>query len=35
MSKSTLERGSARHLAAVAASMPTAAAHSGVMVCQV
>ena len=35
MSKATLERASARQAAAVASSMPTAAAHSGVIVCQV
>src|ERR1700751_385644 len=35
MSKVTLERASARQVAAVASSMLTAAAHSGVIVCQV
>src|SRR5215472_6996952 len=35
ISKATLERASARQAAAVASSMPTAAAHSGVIVCQV
>ena len=35
MSKATLERASAQQAAAVASSMPTAAAHSGVIVCQV
>ena len=35
ISKATLERASARQAAAVASSMPTAAAHPGVIVCQV
>src|ERR1017187_3678787 len=33
--EATLERGSARQVSAVASSMPTSAAHSGVIVCQV